>query len=240
MNISVLEFISYVTSKVGCYYWFGTFGQKASKSLYITKKAQYPKQYTANDYEQQIANPKQCFDCAGLIKSIVIYPDYRAEYDVGANAMYNKCTLKGKLSDIKQLKSGYLVFKGTDTKKTHVGMFYDGKVYEAKGHKYGVVANPIKLSDWKYYAEYYAVKYESNEPDPADTNIYKVTTNGGTLTLRTKPTTKSIALANIPNNTIIKAEDIVKGEPIKNNTDWIKTTYKNRNGYVSARWCTKV
>ena len=66
------DFASYCKSKAGCYYWFGTFGQKASKALYLEKKKQYPKYYTASDFEKQIANPKQCFDCAGLIKSIIL------------------------------------------------------------------------------------------------------------------------------------------------------------------------
>lgn len=242
-KIPVIDFISFVTSKVGCYYWYGTFGQRASKALYTAKKAQYPKYYTADDYEKQIANPKQCFDCAGLVKSMLIYPDYKASDDLGATAIYNRCTVKGKLSSAAQLRSGYLVFKGTDNKKSHVGVYYNGRVYEAKGHKYGVVDNPLKLSDWSFWAEYYAVAYEAAPepaPDPIEDNIYKVTTNGSTLTLRSKPTTKSIALANIPNHTNITAEAIVKGEAIKGNTDWIKTTYKGRTGYVSARWCTKV
>ena len=50
------EFASYCKSKEGCYYWFGTFGQKASRALYQEKKKQYPKYYTASDFEKQIAN----------------------------------------------------------------------------------------------------------------------------------------------------------------------------------------
>ena len=35
------EFVQWARDQVGCYYWYGTFGQKASKQLYNEKKNQY-------------------------------------------------------------------------------------------------------------------------------------------------------------------------------------------------------
>ena len=159
--MNVQEFCSFVKSKVGCYYWYGTFGQTASKRLYEEKKKQYPNSYTASDFPDQIANPKQCFDCAGLIKSPFVYPKYNAAYDLGATGIYGKCSVKGKLVHEVQLKDGYLLFRGNDKTKNHVGVFIEGRVYEAKGHKYGVINNPYKFEDWGYYAEYYAIDYSS-------------------------------------------------------------------------------
>ena len=159
MNVN--EFVSFIKSKVGCYYWYGTFGQTASKALYNEKKKQYPNYYTASDFPQQIANPKQCFDCAGLVKSPFLYPKYNAAYDKGATGIYGACSVKGKLVHEVQLKNGYLLFRGNDKTKNHVGVFIDGKVYEAKGHAYGVIAKPYNFNDWGYYAEYYAIDYGS-------------------------------------------------------------------------------
>lgn len=161
-----IEFASYAKSKVGCYYWFGTFGQKASKALYAEKKAQYPKYYTASDFSAQIANPKQCFDCAGLPKSIILLNHYSSKDDLGATGIYSKCKVKGLIKDINALKVGTLLYKGNDKQKTHVGVYLgSGKIAEAKGHAYGVVESTYN-STWKYYSEYYAVDYSSEEPKP--------------------------------------------------------------------------
>ena len=162
------EFASYCKSKAGCYYWFGTFGQKASKALYLEKKKQYPKYYTASDFEKQIANPKQCFDCAGLIKSIILLKKYSASDDLGATGIYGRCKVKGKITDINKLKEGTLLFKGNDSTKSHVGCYLGNeKIAEAKGHAYGVVISSFS-STWKYYAEYYAVDYSEAPSAPED------------------------------------------------------------------------
>ena len=163
---SVDVFLDFIVKQVGNYYWFGCIGQKASWSLYNDRKKAYPSAYTANDYAKQIANPKPCFDCAGLVKSLWCYPKYDASVDLGATGIYNKCSKKGKLTNVNQLKNGYLVFKGNDKTKSHVGVYKNGKIYEAKGHAYGVVCSDFKLSDWKYWAEYYLVDYSSITPEP--------------------------------------------------------------------------
>ena len=165
---SVSAFLDFVTSKVGCYYWFGTVGQMASAALLADRRKAYPDMYKATDYAKQIANPKQCFDCAGLVKSMWVYPKYNAADDLGATSIYNKCSVKGKLTNVNQLKNGYCIFKGNDSKKTHIAVYKDGKVYEAKGHAYGVTSGTFKLSDWQYWDEYYNVDY-STAPAPTPT-----------------------------------------------------------------------
>ena len=132
------EFISWARSQMGSYYWYGTFGQKASYKLYDEKKVQYPKYYTADDFSEQIKNPKPCFDCAGLVKSKWVYPKYNAADDLGATGIYGKCSIKGLL-ELDKLIPGMLVFKGNDKTKTHVGIYAgNGKMIHA--------GDPIKYS----------------------------------------------------------------------------------------------
>lgn len=164
------EYVKFITSKVGCYYWFGTIGQKSSWQLYYDRKKAYPNQYKQNDYAKQIANPKQCFDCAGLVKSPFVYPKYNASFDLGATGIYGKCTVKGKLTSSTKLYDGYLVFKGNDKTKTHVGVYIAGKVYEAKGHAYGVIDKAFNMSDWSYWAEYYPIDYSDVKEQQTHTN----------------------------------------------------------------------
>ena len=104
---SVEVFVKFIIDQVGCYYWFGCIGQKASWSLFYDRKKAYPDMYKANDYAKQIANPKPCFDCAGLVKSPWCYPKYDSSVDLGATGIYNKCTVKGKLTNANQLKRGH-------------------------------------------------------------------------------------------------------------------------------------
>ena len=168
--------VAYVKAKIGCYYWFGTFGQMASKSLYNSKKAQYPKYYTSKDFASQIANPKQVFDCSGLIKAYLwtdsiddVTPKYNAKQDFGATAFYDHAKVKGALKAGITLKPGTLVFKGNDKTKKHVGVFIgDNQVVEAKGHAYGVVTSSFSSGGWDYYAECNLITYEDvAQPAPS-------------------------------------------------------------------------
>lgn len=169
--MKVSEYIKFITSKVGCYYWFGTIGQKSSWSLFYDRKKAYPNQYkNVEDYRKQIENPKQCFDCAGLVKSPFVYPKYNSAYDLGATGIYGKCKVKGPLTSNTKLYDGLLVFKGNDKTKTHVGVYIAGKVYEAKGHKYGVIDDSFNRANWGYWAEYYPIDYTESKTDNTGSN----------------------------------------------------------------------
>lgn len=150
--------VAYAKAQVGLPYWYGTFGQTASASLYTSKKKQYPSYYTASDFASQYG--KRVHDCVGLIKgyiwsdSATATPTYNSEQDKSASGMYAAASTKGTISSFPKT-AGLLVFKGTSTSKiTHVGV-YDGSgyVYEAKGHQYGVVKTAYKQSDWQYWAQ---------------------------------------------------------------------------------------
>lgn len=101
--------------------------------------------------------------------------------------------------------------------------------------------------DWYKYQDEVTQPKPEPKPEPAPAPApaptaekYRVTTNGGTLRLRAKANTSSTNLAEIPNGTTLEITEIVKGEPINYNTNWGKTVYKNKTGYVSLRWLTKI
>ena len=76
-------------------------------------------------------------------------------------------------------------------------------------------------------------------PEAPKKEVYKVTTNGGVLRLRSAPNTDSAYLIGIPNGTEIEVSAIVDGEMINWCEDWAKTCYQGYNGYVSCAWITK-
>lgn len=160
--------VSYCAAQVGKPYWYGTYGQTASESLYTSKKSQYPSYYTATDYASQYG--KRVHDCAGLIKgylwstSATSTPTYKASQDLSAKGMYSAATTKGKISTFPK-KAGQLVFKGSSTSSiSHVGV-YDGSgyVYEAKGHAYGVRKTLYSSSDWTYWAQHPDITDDSSD-----------------------------------------------------------------------------
>ena len=236
--------VEYVKAKVGCYYWFGTFGQMASNALYKAKKSQYPKYYTATDFNTQIKNPKQVFDCAGLIKAYLwtdsiddVTPTYKSSQDYGATAFYNRCTKKGKISSFDHVK-GRLVFKGANSKMTHVGVYIgDGKIVEAKGHKYGVIISNLDAS-WTHWGQCNLISEDSAPaPTPApapapSAENYKVKTNGSTLALRSAPSAKSSLIVWMPNGSKVTVDRSEGG--------WMHTTYKGKTGWSYGKWLTKI
>lgn len=232
----VSEFLKFVTAQVGNYYWFGTFGQTASVSLYNDRKAAYPNQYKASDYKEQIANPKPCFDCAGLVKSMWVYPKYNAADDLGATGIYGKCTEKGELTSESQLKPGYLVFKGNAKTKTHVGTYIgSGIVVEAKGHSYGVIESDFASNNWSFWAKYYNVDYTEVIPDPEPQPSGEchhdmiVNTQYDDLMLRSGPGTCYPVIVRMPKGSHVTWSGIKEGE-------WLKVTYQHYTGWAHSNY----
>lgn len=144
--------VLYAKAQVGLPYWYGTFGQTASPTLLNSKRKQYPSYYKSTDFNTQYN--KRVHDCVGLIKGYLwsdtntSKPKYNASQDVSAAGMYKNSTTKGDMSTFPAL-NGTLVYKKSGNRISHVGIYcVDGYVYEAKGHKYGVVKTPYKQTDW--------------------------------------------------------------------------------------------
>lgn len=237
----VNDYLSFIKKQVGNYYWMGTIGQKASWALYNDRKKVYPKYYTASDFASQIAHPKPCFDCAGLVKSPFVYPKYNAKDDLGASGIYGKCKVKGALKSSTQLKPGYLVFKGNDKTKTHVGVYIgNNKVIEAKGHAYGVIESKFS-SVWKYWAEYYNVDYsEEVKPNPVPVpdpelkagDILIVKTMIDPLRLRMGPSKSDPVICLMKKGSKVTYLGVRSGE-------WLKVRYKTMVGYASGNYLKK-
>ena len=144
--------VLYATAQVGLPYWYGTFGQTASPTLLNNKRKQYPSYYKATDSNTQYN--KRVHDCVGLIKGYLwsdtttSKPKYNASQDVSAAGMFSKSIQKDHMSTFPAI-NGTLVYKKSGNRISHVGIYcVDGYVYEAKGHKFGVVKTPYKQTDW--------------------------------------------------------------------------------------------
>lgn len=150
--------VKYAKAQVGKPYWFGSYGQTATESLYNSLKKSYPSYYTATDFTSQYG--KKVHDCSGIVKGALWCdttdgtPEYKSSQDKNAASMYSACTDKGSISSFPK-KSGQLVFRGTSASAIHhVGVYDNGYVYEAKGHAYGVEKTSYAQSEWDFWGQH--------------------------------------------------------------------------------------
>ena len=154
--------VEYAKAQLGKPYWYGTFGQAASKSLHNQKKNQYPSYYEW-DYAGETA---KVHDCVGLIKGYLWCdspedntPVYNSTQDKSANGMRDICTTKGDMATMPDVP-GVLVFMNK-----HVGVYIgNGEVIEARGHAYGVIKTKLNARAWTSWGYCPYVTYEVAEP----------------------------------------------------------------------------
>lgn len=194
--------VLYAKAQVGLPYWYGTFGQTASPTLLNSKRKQYPSYYKSTDFNTQYN--KRVHDCVGLIKGYLwsdtttSKPKYNAYQDVSAAGMYKNSTTKGDMSTFPAI-NGTLVYKKSGNRISHVGIYcVDGYVYEAKGHKYGVVKTTYKQTDWVLwslcpYIEYceYVNNDDSNKKSNYDISTEVIAGKWGNGAVRKKRLTEA-------------------------------------------------
>ena len=154
--------VDYAKAQLGKPYWYGTFGQAASKSVYDQKKKQYPNYYSWA-YTDNVKGQK-VHDCVGLIKGYIwcdsitdTTPNYNALQDLSANMMKDACKVKGDISTMPEIP-GILVFMNH-----HVGVYIgNGEVIEARGHAYGVVKTKLAGRGWTSWGKCPFITYEEN------------------------------------------------------------------------------
>lgn len=144
--------VEYAKAQLGKPYWWGTFGQTASASLFNQKRTQYPVEYAAH-YGAEVASQygQKVHDCVGLIKGYLwcdtpdSEPIYKASQDVAVSGLFMACPENGSIDTMPDLP-GVCVFMRD---MSHVGVYVgDGYVVEATGHAKGVVKTKLAGRGW--------------------------------------------------------------------------------------------
>ena len=96
-------------------------------------------------------NECRCFDCSGLM----VYCLQKLgiiEYDYTAQGLFDIIKNQGKLrSSLSEIKRGDLIFRSTNGKIVHVGLYIgNNQIVEAKGRDYGVCITNINNARWDY------------------------------------------------------------------------------------------
>lgn len=148
--------VAYAEAQLGKPYWYGTFGNTATRALLAYKKKQYPYYYDQSRYQLRFTDQLGCrvHDCVGLIKgylwsdSPTAAPKYQAGQDVSANGLRQRCTEQGGIGTMPDLPGTLVFFDG------HVGVYVGGgEVIEARGHDYGVVRTKLKARPWTHWGK---------------------------------------------------------------------------------------
>ena len=129
----------------------------------------------------------RCFDCSGYVSWCL--------KQCGALDTRRDCDgLFARSTEIYSPEDGCLLFRVSPTNKndeTHVGIYYKGKQYHAKGRAVGVVCEDYKESYWQKLAWFKALKHDepSTQPEPP---VYseKVLVNGKSVWVRDSDSTK--------------------------------------------------
>jgi cell wall-associated NlpC family hydrolase len=180
--------VNYAKAQLGKPYWYGTFGNTATKSLLASKTKQYPGHYTdarMSKYNSQIG--ERVHDCVGLIKGYLwsetatSTPKYNSSQDVSANGMLGKCKIQGKIATIPEIPGVLVFFSG------HVGVYIgDGWVIEAKGFNYGVVKTRLNSGNWTHWGKCPFITYPAEntvKTDPGANKAYFMKYTGTSVSI---------------------------------------------------------
>lgn len=157
-------------------YWYGTYGNKCTKSKYESKKKQYPEHYGSSrteGYMKDIAEGRRCADCVGMIKSFFwtggkydTDPKYGTNHcpDKSANGMIEYCKKTGSIKTIPDIP-GLVVWKSG-----HIGVYVGGGyTVEMKGFAYD--CKRVKVTDgpwtkWGMLPESMITYDDDAKPEP--------------------------------------------------------------------------
>ena len=127
----------------------------------------------------------RCFDCSGFVSWCL--------NKAGAFKGRTDCDgLFARSTEIYTPENGCLLFRVNPANKndeTHVGIYFDGYQYEARGRKDGVVKLPYKESYWQKLAWFKALKHD--EPEPPEPTGQTVEVVGRSVNVRTGDSKKN-------------------------------------------------
>lgn len=209
----ITEFINAAETEVknhSIYVWGGS-GQlckNVTESWIRTQEAKNEKGKHADDavkaWKEVMASPykdvARLFDCSGYVSWCLT--------KCGAfNGRTNCDGLFARSTEIYTPEDGCLLFRVNPSKpsdETHVGIYYQGKQYHAKGRAYGVVCESYKSSYWQKLAWFKKMEHDEPEPKPQPTEK-KVVVIAKSVNVRNKGNTGGKVLFTAHNKAWYKA-----------------------------------
>lgn len=125
----------------------------------------------------------RCFDCSGYVSFCLM--------NIGVLNHRTNCDgLFARCQEVYCPTDGTLLFRVSPTNKndeTHVGVYFNGKQYHAKGRAYGVVCEDYNEKFWQKLGWFRALKPDDPPSPPAEKKVIVV---GGSVWVRNSDSTK--------------------------------------------------
>lgn len=195
----ITEFIKAAKTEVenhSIYVWGGS-GQlcaDVTENWIRTKERGRMPQAAVNEWVDVMNSPyrdvARCFDCSGYVSWCLKQAGaFNGRTD--CDGLYARC------EEIYSPIDGCLLFRtnpANHNDETHVGIYYDGLQYHAKGRATGVIAEKYNPSFWQRLAWFKALKPDEPQPAPEPPEplpgIDKVKVVGKSVNVRTSDSTK--------------------------------------------------
>lgn len=150
-------------------YVYGASGQlccEVSEAWIRSRERGRQPEAAVKEWEKVMASPyrevARCFDCSGYV-SWCLNKCGAYKYRTDCDGLFARCT------EIYTPTDGTLLFRVNPANKndeTHVGIYFDGKQYHAKGRAVGVVCEDFKASYWQKYGWFKALKPDDPPAPP--------------------------------------------------------------------------
>lgn len=180
------------------------------------------------------ADVARCFDCSGYV-SYCLKQIGALKDRTNCDGLYTKC------EPTETVENGTLLFRVNPkdpNDETHVGMYFDGKQYHAKGRADGVVAEAYRSSFWAKTAWFKALKHDDPqptptpqpEPTPAPSTDAYVLVLGSVRVRASAPKGTCIMIAHKGDMLPYLGETVT----LDDGSEWYYVSTKNGYGYISA------
>lgn len=191
----IQEFIQAAQTEVenhSIYVWGGS-GQlccEVSEAWIRSKEKGRQPDAAVKEWKEVMASPyrdvARCFDCSGYV-SWCLNKCGAFSGRTDCDGLFARCT------EIYTPEDGCLLFRVNPAKpsdETHVGIYYQGKQYEARGRAYGVVCLDYNPSYWQKIAWFKKLEHDTPEPPEPPSPQNKVLVKGKSVWVRDADSTK--------------------------------------------------
>ncbi len=235
MIVSVWSLVSYIRSKVGCGYVWGSSGEICSRSFRQDMARRVPSQAGAILGNSAKWDGLQVFDCASLIREA--FEANGIKKASGATTIWRTWPFaeKGTIDTLPVNEPGIAVFRaesGSKDKMGHIGMTIGGSfIVDARGSAYGVLLGNLTSTKWTHWARFADVDYRAVRPDLLDVLPGVVQTQNGSLNVRARPSTSAQVVTKLPKGAAISVY-----KDGQTQADWLKVYYAGGVSYAMAKF----
>ena len=176
-------------------------------------------------WEAVMASPyrdvARVFDCSGYVSWCLIQAG-ALKHRTDCDGLFARCT------EVYTPEDGCLLFRVNPKKpsdETHVGLYFGGKQYHAKGRAYGVVCEKYNERQWQRIAWFKALKPDP-KPEPPTGATVKVV--GNSVNVRTSDSTNGKIMFTAHHGDTFPLIDIAP-------SGWYEIETKKGTGYITNK-----